>query len=167
MFAPIPILEDGESSLSSGELEELDHLLDAQENGEDIDEDRLYELDLFDRWKSGNSLDQAEIKDLLSFKMARKIERMHSKEHQQLLEKRAKGHDVDEDRLYCLELLAHKRAGGNLTEEEVLDLVDFQNDESKAMARPETLLVNSPSLSSHNHDQDDIQADVIQNIDDN
>ena len=43
------VVEPDDSSLSSGELDELDELLERQDSGEEIDEDRLYELDLFDK----------------------------------------------------------------------------------------------------------------------
>ena len=92
--------------MSSGEVDELNDLLDRQENGEDIDEDRLYELDLFDKWQSGEELDDEEKADLDAFKKKRRKERGYRKEFEDLLRRRDSGEDIDEDRLYCLELFA-------------------------------------------------------------
>ena len=95
-----------DSSLSSAEIEELNMLMDRQEKGVEIDEDHLYELDLFDKWKSGKELDSTETADLKLFKSARQKERKYRREFQDLLDRQDNGEDVDEDRLYCLELFA-------------------------------------------------------------
>eukprot|EP00536_Pseudo-nitzschia_multiseries_P005328 jgi/Psemu1/285694/fgenesh1_pg.99_\ len=59
-------------SLASHEVRELDYLLDCQENGEDFDEDRLYELDLYDRWQNGDRLNEEEMSDLNEFRARRR-----------------------------------------------------------------------------------------------
>jgi hypothetical protein len=69
--------EADDSSLSSGEADELNELLDRQENGEEIDEDILYELDLFDKWRGGDKLDDEEKADVEAFKDKRRSERRH------------------------------------------------------------------------------------------
>ena len=64
------------ASLDSAELQELDGLLDMHENGKDINEDRLYDLDLYDRWQNGEELDSQEMDDLVDFKQRRKEARL-------------------------------------------------------------------------------------------
>ncbi|KAG7369597.1 hypothetical protein IV203_027343 [Nitzschia inconspicua] len=136
----IPSLEEDESSLSSGELRELDFLLDAQENGEEVDVDRLYLMDLFDRWRNNETLDPNMIKDLNSFRSNRKEMRMYSKEYNDLLLRTKHGEDVDEDRLYCLELMERERVGDTLTDEERLDLSDFRQEEKERKLSIQSLL---------------------------
>jgi hypothetical protein len=135
--APGPMEREGEaddSSLSSGEADELNELLDRQDNGEEIDEDRLYELDLFDKWRGGDELDDEEQADVGAFKDKRRSERRRRREFQDLLDKRENGEDVDEDRLYFLELLARQHLGEELKEDELLDLEDFENEEKEKVA---------------------------------
>ncbi|KAG9285662.1 hypothetical protein G9A89_000361, partial [Geosiphon pyriformis] len=101
-------IED-DSTLSSGEIDELNSLLDHQERGDVVDEARLYELDLFDKYHSGEILDESEQKALTAFRLRRRQERAYRREFQDLLDKRESGEDVDDDRLYCLELYARRQ----------------------------------------------------------
>jgi hypothetical protein len=99
-------VDAGDSSLSSGEADELNDLLDHQDNGEEIKEDRLYKLDLFGTWRGGDDLDDEELADVLeAFK--------------DVLDKRENGEDVDDDRLHCLELFARQNPGEELTEKKI------------------------------------------------
>jgi hypothetical protein len=52
------------SSLSSGELDELNDLLDREENGDDVNQTRLNELDLFDKWRNGDPIKSGEERDI-------------------------------------------------------------------------------------------------------
>merc|ERR1712166_617352 len=60
------------SMLSVSEIDELNDLLDKEENGESVDEDRIYELDLLSRWQIGEELTQEEKADVAAFKARRK-----------------------------------------------------------------------------------------------
>ena len=58
--------------LSVSEIDELNDLLDKEENGESVDEDRIYELDLLSRWQIGEELTHEEKADVAAFKARRK-----------------------------------------------------------------------------------------------
>jgi hypothetical protein len=90
--------------------------------------DRLYELDLFDRWINRETLSKNELKDLDAFRSSRKERKMYSREYNELAQRAPRGEVVDEDRLYCLELMERQKEGDTLTEDETLDLIDFQNE---------------------------------------
>jgi len=122
-----------DSSLSSGEIDELNSLLDRQERGEVVDEARLYELDLFDKYQSGEILDDDEKKALAAFRLRRRQERAYRREFQDLLDKRESGEEVDDDRLYCLELYARRQLGEELSEDELLDLADLRKKNRKRL----------------------------------
>jgi len=64
-----------ESHLSLWEMDELDELLNREEKGETVNEDRIYELDLFSRYQLGDELDQDEMADLDDFRMRRRNNR--------------------------------------------------------------------------------------------
>jgi hypothetical protein len=81
--------------------DELNELLDQQEQGEEIDEDRLFELELFDRHRRGEELTDDELEVLEFFKKRR-----------------------DEDMLYELELFDRHRRGEELTDDE-LEVLEF------------------------------------------
>ena len=66
----------GFSSLSSGELAELDDLLARMDNGEPFDSHRLYELDLLDKGQCGESLDEKEAADFEYFRAQRQKDRV-------------------------------------------------------------------------------------------
>ena len=52
---------------------------------------------------------------------------------------------MDEDRLYCLELMEHRRVREHLTEDEWLDLEDFKKDEKEAAANKDESSESSSS----------------------
>jgi hypothetical protein len=81
--------------------DELNALLDQQEQGEEIDEDRLFELELFDRHRRGEELTDDELEVLEFFKKRR-----------------------DEDMLYELELFDRHQRGEELTDDE-LEVLEF------------------------------------------
>jgi hypothetical protein len=119
-----PKSED-DTSLSSGEIIELDNLLDCHENGEETDEDRLYELDLYDRWQNGEHLNDDEIKDLLGFKERRRKVRRYQMGLKALQNRIASGEDVNGVR----NLLERERAGEDLMEDDAQALADFRKEE--------------------------------------
>jgi hypothetical protein len=86
------------SSLSSLEIDELNHLLNLKEDGEDLAENRLYELELFERWQYGEELDHDELDDLDSFRKRWGKERYFRKEFERLVELNNRKQDVDRDR---------------------------------------------------------------------
>ena len=68
---------------------------------------------------------------LASSKNAEERNEGTGRELQDLQEKRSNGEEVDEDRLYCLELFARQMVGEDLTEDERLDLEDFEKEEEE------------------------------------
>jgi hypothetical protein len=119
-----PKSED-DTSLSSGEIMELDNLLDSQENGEETDENRLYELDLYDRWQNSEHLNDNEINDLLGFKERRRKTRRYKAGLKALQNRIASGEDVNRVR----NLLKRERAGEDLKEDDAQVLADFRKEE--------------------------------------
>ena len=130
-------LEEGyeakeDSSLSSGELNELNVLVDRQEKGEEVDEDRLYELDILDLWHSGKDLNYEEKTDLEVFKARRQEERQYKRELKDLMNRRKNGEVIDEALIYGLELQVRKDRGETLSANELLDLKSFKRKEERA-----------------------------------
>jgi hypothetical protein len=62
-------------------------------------------------------------------------ERRNRRKLQDLLDKKANDEEVDEDRMYCLELFARQHLGEELTEDELMDLEDFEKEETAAAAK--------------------------------
>jgi hypothetical protein len=87
---------------------ELSMLLEKQEMGEDVDEERIYELDLMERQRRGEDLTPDEALDLAILKERRQTELQQVNELDELIERKASGEDVSEDRLYELELLVRQ-----------------------------------------------------------
>jgi hypothetical protein len=84
-------------------VEELNGLKELQNDGEEIDEKRLYERQLFDWERREFAVSEEETKDLKLHKQRRKRLKRRRKEYKELVEKEGKGESVDADRLYCLE----------------------------------------------------------------
>jgi hypothetical protein len=83
---------------------ELSMLLEKQEMGEDVDEERIYELDLMERQRRGEDLTPDEALDLAILKERRQTELQQVNELDELIERKASGEDVSEDRLYEVDL---------------------------------------------------------------
>ena len=71
-----------DSSLSSGELDELEYLFQALEVGGDFDAKRLYDLDLVAKSQVGEALDGEQKMDLTIIMRNRRKERAFRKEFQ-------------------------------------------------------------------------------------
>ena len=132
---PTIIAERQSITLTDGEISELDALLDAQEQGEPVDEDRLYELELMDRYSLGEDLSQAELDDLDVILQRRERFQRQTKEYNELLDMQEAGESVDQDRLYYLELVVRKRLGEDLSAQEMDDLAYFEADEEQREAQ--------------------------------
>jgi len=124
-----------DSSLSAGELAEFRQLMEKQDRGELIDADRLYELDLLERFQSGEPFDSEETRDLQMILMNRRRTRAYRKEFFILLDRCDKGEEVDQDRLYFLELKERRRVGEILSELENRDLQEFEAEEQDRLMR--------------------------------
>jgi hypothetical protein len=123
--------DDGEdSSLSSWERDELEDLFDCLESEEEYDANRLYELDLLDKAQSGGLLEGDQAADLVNIKRKRGKERAYRREFQILLDEKEHGRDVDEGRLYFLELFARRHLGDDLSQEEKAILVAAERKQS-------------------------------------
>eukprot|EP00980_Cylindrotheca_fusiformis_P018035 scaffold5768_cov128-Cylindrotheca_fusiformis.AAC.1 len=118
VIQPSDIDDSTDSSLSSGEMEELEGLFDSLENGEDYDATRLYELDLLDKAQCGQMLEEEQAIDLRKIKEKRRKERAYRREFQYLLEEKEHGRPIDEKRLYFLELFARRHLGHTLSQKE-------------------------------------------------
>jgi len=92
--------ESKESSLSSGELDELDQLFWASKRGEKCNVRRLHDLEIFDKWQCGEHLTAKEKADLQIFRQMRKKERLYRAEFQSLIEQKETGSMVDEGMYY-------------------------------------------------------------------
>jgi hypothetical protein len=124
-------------ALTDGEINELNALLDAQEEGIPIDETRLYDLELLDRYCLGDQLSRAQTEDLHFVLKRRDRFQRHTKEYNDLLEMQEAGEDIDGGRLYLLELVVRRRlpVGESLTSEELgvvanFDALEEENDTS-------------------------------------
>ena len=87
------------------------------------------------------------------FKKRRQNKRRYRQEFQDLLDRKANGEEVDEDRMYCLEIFAHQHVGEELTEDKLLDLEDFKKEEKKAAAKS-----IAPSETFKKETSDDLDA---------
>eukprot|EP00980_Cylindrotheca_fusiformis_P011247 scaffold2577_cov123-Cylindrotheca_fusiformis.AAC.4 len=112
-----------DSSLSSGEVAELDFLIECQEHGEAYDEEKLNNLELLDKWLSGKAIDKEDINRLENFRARRNKERGYRHEFQTLLDRKEEGQEVDKHRLYFLELYARQQLGDTLSADEKFYLV--------------------------------------------
>ena len=104
---------------------------DDSKGGDDessVDEERLYELELFERHRNGEELAGEELKDWETFNEKRRVERPDKMELADLTDKVSWGQPVDEVRLHCLKLLDKKRRGDPLTEEEIEVVRAFECD---------------------------------------
>ncbi|KAG7347572.1 hypothetical protein IV203_016277 [Nitzschia inconspicua] len=126
--------------------DELQALRERLCHGEEVDEDLLYELELFEKMRFGDPLTEDELFELDIFQLIRdgvalseeqiheleilKGERMEAALDEEDLrimrETKARGEPVDEDFLYELELFQRKRNGDSLTKDEELELALFQ-----------------------------------------
>ncbi|KAL3924597.1 MAG: hypothetical protein SGILL_000950 [Bacillariaceae sp.] len=113
-------------ALTDGEINELNHLLDAQEQGLVVDEERLYELEILDRFSLGDDLSPKELDDLNVILKRRERFQNYTKEYNILLDKQESGHEVDLDRLHLLELVVRQRLGEELSADELEELHNFQ-----------------------------------------
>jgi hypothetical protein len=110
---------------------ELSMLLEKQEMGEDVDEERIYELDLMDRLRQGENLTPDEEKDLAVLKTRRELELQQVNELEELIQRKDSGEDVNEDRLYELELLVRLRQGEELSATERENLARLETSRIK------------------------------------
>lgn len=121
--------EYSDSSLSSRELEELNELMEEFEEGKPIDEGRMMDLDIFDRWMNGEDLDSTDNIRLEGYRKERKRERRYRREFQELLDKKEKGLEIDEQRLSGLSLFARHFLGETLRDHEFAELEKFHREE--------------------------------------
>lgn len=124
-----PVLSNLNVALTDGELEEFNSLLDAQELGKAVDEERLYELELVDRYSLGDALNPDERADLCIILKKRDRFQRYTQEYNDLLDSQEAGREIDEARLYCLELVVRKTLGECLTGDELDELEAFENSE--------------------------------------
>ena len=106
---------------------------DDANGDDDFDEERLYELELYERHRDGEELLGEELKDFETFEEKRVMERPDKMELADLLDQKlllgGKLNDADEHRLHCLTLLDKKRRGiQELTDEENVLVTTFERD---------------------------------------
>ena len=118
--------DEGEiAMLEQQELDELNDLYERQSHGEPIDAERLYELELNVKVRQGEDLSEQEFEDYDYFTKRQELLVLFSEEFVELLGKQESGEEVDNDRLYFLEIADKKLAKVNLTAEESGDLEAF------------------------------------------
>ena len=127
------------SGNSSRELDdkELNDLLRRRDNGEEVDGDRLYELDLLHRFRSNEMLSPQEREDLANLQKRRSLEKTLYKEYIEMAEQQEKGERIDEDRFYLLDLFDRYIQGEELTEEEDQIVYQFEQDEEAKFGNTE------------------------------
>ena len=80
-------LYDDDSIISSGEMKDLDYLLECVAREKPFDYSRLYKLDLLYRWTEGESLNDEEKKHLINIRRKRRENRTYKTELRQMIEK--------------------------------------------------------------------------------
>ena len=126
-------LYDDDSIISSGEMKDLDYLLECVAREKPFDYSRLYMLDLLYRWTEGESLNDEEKKHLINIRRKRRENRTYKTELRQMIEKEARGEMIDKERLYCLQLYGRRHIGEALSEEELQKLGDFEKVDQDLM----------------------------------
>eukprot|EP00980_Cylindrotheca_fusiformis_P014806 scaffold4026_cov117-Cylindrotheca_fusiformis.AAC.41 len=127
--------------------EDLALLREDKANGKEVDEDLLYELELFHRnrtcenltddefmeleiftrRRNGENLTAADLEELELLKAIRTEKALDEMELMDLRGKKAKGELVDENLLYELELFHRERRGDELNEDELFELSCFES----------------------------------------
>ena len=113
------------------ESNELDALKEAKSHGDFVDEKRIYELQLYDRERRGLELSQEEQEDLLHYKKFRRREHRYLKEYEELIRKENSGEEIDQDRMYFLDLVDQKHCGEQLSDIQLEDLDHFYSKEEE------------------------------------
>jgi hypothetical protein len=122
---------DHSSFLSPIEEIELNDLLESQAKGQKVKEKLVHDYNLIKKWERKELLTDQEWLNLESLREKRRKDRRYKKEFESLLERSDNGADVDEERIYFLELYIRRVVGEDLTEEERLDLDDFEEGEEE------------------------------------
>ena len=114
-------------------FKELHGLLHRQTKAElsTTEKERLYELQLYDRLRKGEELDEKQIKDLLVLKKRRQLTKRYNKEYLELAKRKQNTQIVDERRLYCLGLAYREFHGERLTQDERHTLDTFEEKETR------------------------------------
>jgi hypothetical protein len=127
-------------------------LITMQEDGQEIDEEELYELELLDRFSAGEDLMPEELDDLDFIVEHRKRREACRREFEVATSMIEAGELVDEDRYYFLGLVEKQRLGHSLTEDEIADIqdFDFEADESEMSSKVEIVSEsgNQPTMSA-------------------
>jgi len=106
---------------------ELEELLNDEENGLEVDGERLYELELMERERLGESDFQPQKReDLEFFKLKRLDAREDAMDYKRMLDLKAKGMPIDEDQFYTIRLVEKRRMGQELTEGECDHVAAFE-----------------------------------------
>ncbi|KAL3919883.1 MAG: hypothetical protein SGILL_003530 [Bacillariaceae sp.] len=100
-------------------------LLERETNGEELNENELFELDMFLKLQEGNALTQDELDNLHLLRQKRKDVDLDRAELDSLKRKAAQGESIDEERLYELELFQLFRDGADLSDDELFELEAF------------------------------------------
>ena len=106
-------------------LYELD-LLYRKRHGKKLSDDELYEFEMFERRRSGEDLTEDELNELDLLKEKRVEIAQDEAALIELRERRANGKRFDEDLLYELELFSRHRDGAELNDDELFELDLFE-----------------------------------------
>eukprot|EP00980_Cylindrotheca_fusiformis_P022970 scaffold9951_cov146-Cylindrotheca_fusiformis.AAC.14 len=162
----VVVADDAKSLLSAGEVIELEELLEHQALGQAIDNSRLDCLQLIYRWGRGEALDVSEREHLSQLRQQRRKDRYYKNEFEELLETQGRGVEVDEDRIYFLQLYARRLLGEYLSFTELLHLEESERKESLLFGKEEVIsrdfvskeMTNDQSLASMNGESGEAEA---------
>ncbi|CAJ1935699.1 unnamed protein product, partial [Cylindrotheca closterium] len=120
--------EDKQNGLDINDdlLWELD-LLYRNRTGVALSEDETTELEIISRKRNGEQLTDSDIEELELLKTIREENALDKKELMDLRERKANGELVDENLLYELELFQRMRQGDSLNEDELFELSCFES----------------------------------------
>ncbi|CAJ1944431.1 unnamed protein product [Cylindrotheca closterium] len=155
------VIDDDDSLPSTGEFEEFEELLGRQGSHEEFDEKRLHALQLLMKWNNGDGLDTTQRNDLASIRYQRRKDRYYKREFEDLLAKGDQGNEVDEDRIYFLQLYARRLLGEHLSYDEVVELQRFEDDEAISFEKEPEIAPKrkeEPSTSGSEVDSNEIMA---------
>lgn len=104
-----------------------------------LSDDELMELEIFTRRRNGESLTESELEELELFKAIRAENALDEKELMDLRDKKTNGELVDENLLYELELFHRERHGDELSKDELFELSCFESRRAGEDLREEDL----------------------------
>lgn len=126
-----PEEQEMDEQIEEEDLRQLTELYDRQDAGEKVDEERLYELELFDRARRDAYLTSDEQRDLEIYTTRRQRTDKFIEEYEDVMSRlNNNGEEIDEHRAYQLEYVVKKRGlSQDLTMAEESAMIQFETEE--------------------------------------